>query len=248
MASTLIRPGKCKPDMTFLRQFPGKRRFERVSEDDWNAPLPPLDIAGFGQIVQLEADVRVMSPKGGLVVARKWPSKSYIRNFARLLRNLFGQSVQLVDIGGTARTTAMNTAPGVTGAALIAELNQVLTSSANPEWSGLQMAIGQGVAAEDHLRNDLVSRVGGIYSARQNVRTTVLDAATTTLEVTTGITNGQAASINVTEIGLYLAAIPTGTGGSSVGFRTLLAYDGIASTPVAAGGVIAPRYTMNFPV
>jgi len=27
-----------------------------------------------------------------------------------------------------------------------------------------------------------------------------------------------------------------------------MAYDGIASTPVASGGVIAPRYTMDFPV
>ena len=95
---------------------------------------------------------------------------------------------------------------------------------------------------------DLVARVGGIYSSRQNVRATVLNAATTTIEVTTGITNGQATTINVTEIGLFLFAMILGVGPAAVPFSTLMAYDGIASTPVASGGVIAPRYTMDFPV
>jgi hypothetical protein len=112
-----------------------------------------------------------------------------------------------------------------------------------------RMAIGNGVAAENHQRNDLVARVGGIYSARQNLVTTVLTALTTTLQITSGITNAQAASINVTEIALFLSAQNTsGTTNSKVPFSTLLAYDGIASTPVASGGVIAPRYTMDFPV
>lgn len=250
-SSTLIRPGKCKPDTVFLRQFPGKRRFERVSFDDWSAPLPHKDIAGFGHILRLEADVRVWAPDGQLQIARKWPSHSYIRNFARLLRNMFGQSVQLVDRAGGLRTTPMNTVPGVSGTCLIPEVSAETTttgSSANPELSGAAMAIGNGVAAEVHTRNDLVARVGGIYSARQNVRTSVLTTATTTLEVTSGITNGQAASINVTEIGMFLFAMVTGVGNSAVPFSTLLAYDGIASTPVAAGGVIAPRYTMDFPI
>lgn len=247
-SSTLIRPGKCRPDTNFLRQFPGKRRFQRVSESDWNAPLPPMDIAGFGQIIQLEADVRVMSPRGDLQVARKWPSRSYIRNFARLLRNLFGQTVQLVDIAAVARTTLMNTNAGVSGAGLTAGLNFTVSQAGNPENAGLGFAIGQGVPLEDHLRNDLVSRVGPIVSSRNNVRTTVLDAATTTLEVTTGITNGQAAPIGVTEIGLYLYAMQLNASFDAVPFITLIAYDGIVSVPVASGGVIAPRYTMNFPV
>lgn len=250
-SATLIRPGKCRPDTLFLRQFPGKRRFERVSEEDWSAPLPHKDIAGFGHILRLEADVRVWAPNGQLQLARKWPSRSYIRNFARLMRNIFGQSVQLVDRNGGLRTTPMNTIPGVTGTGLIPEVEEETVNTgtgANPELSGAAMAIGNGVAAEVHTRNDLVSRVGGIYSARQNVRTSVLDTATTTLETTSGITNGQAASINVTEIGMFLFATVTGVGNSTVPFSTLLIYDGITSTPVAAGGVIAPRYTMDFPV
>lgn len=235
----------------FLRQFAGKRRFERVSKDDWDAPAPHKDIAGFGHILRLEADVRVWDKDGELLIARKFPSRSYIRNFARIMRNTFGENVQLVDRNGTPRTVALNNNPGVGAVGLIPEIFQETTSAgaqANPEDSGVAMAIGDGVAAEVHTRNDLVSRVGGIYSARQNLVTTVLSLATTTLQVTNGITNGSAASVNITEIGMFLFAVLTGVSASSVPFSTLLAYDGIVSTPVPAGGVIAPRYTMDFPM
>ena len=253
MASTLldkIRTGKCRPDTTFLRQFPGKRRFERVSQDDWNESLPHKDIAGFGHILRLEADVRVWSPDGQLQMARKWPSRSYIRNFARILRNLFGSNIQLVDRSANLRSTILNNAgsgqqgfiPAIVTETDSASLNQVA------ELSGAGMAIGQGVAAESHTRNDLVSRVGAVYSARQNVRTTVFSTATTTIEITTGITNGQATSVNITEIALFLFAQVAGASYVATPFSTLLAYDGITSTPVATGGVIAPRYTMDFPV
>lgn len=243
-----MRKGKAKPETVYLRQFPGKRRFERVSLDDWNEPLPHKDIAGFGHILRLEADVRVWSPDGQLEVAKKWPSRSYIRNFARIMRNMFGQSVQLVDTGATPRTVGLNNATSNTAGSLLATVSTTVGAAGNPELAGGGMAIGNGVAAEVHTRDDLVSRVGGIYSARQNLVTTVLDTSTTTLQVTSGITNAQAASINVTEIGYYLFAIVAASGTSVVPFATLLIYDGITSTPVASGGVIAPRYTMDFPV
>jgi hypothetical protein len=235
----------------YLRQFPGKHRFERVSRDDWEARLPLRDVAGWGHVGRLEGDVRVFSPDGDLLICRKWVSRSYIRNFARTMRNIFGENVQLVDRNGTLRTVALNNAPGVGAAGLIPQIIQETTgagTAANPDFSGGAMAIGNGVAAEVHTRNDLVSRVGGIYSARQNLVTTVLTTATVTLQITTGITNGQAASVNITEIGLFLFAIPTGVTPSAVPFSTLFAYDGITSTPVASGGVIAPRYTLDFPI
>lgn len=69
-----------------------------------------------------------------------------------------------------------------------------------------------------------------------------------TLEVTTGVTNGQATSINVTEIGLFGFFSIANFQQSQSPFATMLIHDGITSTPVAAGGVIAPRYTMDFPI
>ena len=239
--------------VTYLRQFPGKRRFQRVSKDDWEAPLPRKDIAGFGHILRLEADVRVFAPKTGeLLIARKWPSKSYIRNFARVMRNIFGQNVQLVDISANNQTVPLNNATGVGGGGFITGLLNYATQfnqNGNPELSGLGMAIGQGAFVANHQRNDLISRVGGIYSSRQNVRTSVQNTSTFTLEVTTGVTNGQATTINVTEIGMFLFAMTNAQAASTAcPFATLFAHDGIASTPVASGGVIAPRYTMDFPV
>jgi hypothetical protein len=231
--------------------FPGKRRFEKVSKEDWEAPLPHRDIGGYGHILRLEVDVMVMDRSGELVVAKKWPSRSYIRNFARIMRNIFGQNVQLIDRTGIARTTVLNSP--ISSVGLIPRIDPEttggLSADGNPELSGAGMAIGNGVAVEEHTRNDLVSRVGGIYSARQNVRTSALTTSTVTLEITTGITNAQGTSINVTEVGLFLFALTaSGPNNSRVPFSTLLAYDGVPSTPVATGGVIAPRYTMDFPI
>ena len=236
----------------FLRQFPGKTRYQRVSEDDWNAPLPHRDIAGFGHILRLEADVRVWSPAGDLVSARKWPSRSYIRNFARIFRNMFGQNVQLVDTAGNLRTVALNNTDFGNGGILIPGLvpfnGAQVGQAQNPELSGAAMGIGNGVFVANHQANDLVNRVGGIVSSRNNVRTSVQTTATVTLEITTGITNSQAASINVTEIALFMFVSQLNAAPSSVPFATMLAHDGISITPVAAGGVIAPRYTMDFPI
>jgi hypothetical protein len=227
----------------YLRQF--------FSKEDWEARLPLKDIAGWGHVGRLELDVQVYRPDGELVIARKMPSRSYIRNFARIMRNTFGENVQLVDRTGTLRTTPLNNNPSSGGLGLIPQITQETVgtgTSANPEMSGAGMAIGDGVAAEVHTRNDLVNRVSPIISARNALITTVLTTATTTIQVTCGITNSTAASVSVTEIGMFLFAVPTAVATSVVPFSTLLAYDGITSTPVAAGGVIAPRYTMDFPM
>ena len=250
-SALLIRPGKAKPDSDrlFLRQFPGKKRFELVTEDDWKAPLPHKDIAGYGHVLRLEADIRVFNPNGQ-ILHRKWPSRSYIRNFARLLRNTFGQSVQLVDRAGNAQTSTLTNA-GQNGCGVIPGLSQEtssLNTSANGESAGAAFAIGNGVAAEVHTRNDLVSRFSDLISARSGVRTSVLTTSTLTLEITVGIVNGTAASVNITEIGLFCTMLTTGGLATALGFSTLMAYDGITSTPLAAGGVLAPRYTMDFPM
>lgn len=235
----------------YLRQFTGKRRMEKVSKDDWLAPEPLRDIAGWGHVGRLTVDVRVWAPDGELLLCKKKPAHSYIRNFARLMRNIFGQTVQLVDRNGNPFSTVMNTDAGVGNNSLIPGIYQETTnqgSTGNPEQSGVGFAIGNGVAAEVHTRNDLVARISPIISSRNNVRTSVLNTATMTLEVTTGITNGQAVVVNVSEIGLFLFASNFNTGFGVVPASTLLIYDGIGATPVASGGVIAPRYTMDYPM
>lgn len=235
----------------YLRRFPGKKRFQTVSKDDWEAPMPHRDIGGWGHVLTLEADVRVWAPDGELVAARKWPSRSYIRNFARIMRNLFGESVQMADRLGTLRTVQYNNTGSGFGVmpGLDLETTGNVNQSNNPDMTGAGMAIGQGVPAEDHRRNDLVSRVGGVYVARQNVTTPTLTTATTTLQVTSGITNATAGSIDITEMGMFLfMKVSGGSYSSCVPFSTLLAYDGFSAVPVASGGVIAPRYTMNFPI
>lgn len=235
----------------YQRKFPGKRHFDKVSKDDWMEPLPHYDIAGWGHVGRLEADIRVWAPDGELVICKKWPAHSYIRNFARIMRNIFGQTVQLVDRNGASVSTAMNTTPGVGNNGLIPGIFQETTnqgSTGNADQSGLGFAIGNGVAAEVHTRNDLVSRVSAIITSRNNVTTSALTTSTTTLQVTTGITNSQAVTLNISEIGLFLMAQAFNTSFGVVPFSTLLIYDGITSTPVATGGVIAPRYTMDYPM
>lgn len=255
MASIILPPGmrrgKAKPDVPLFRRFPGKSRFERVSQEDWDAVLPVKDIAGFGHIGRLTADIRVMSKHGDLVIARKWESNSYIRNFARILRNLFGQNVSLVNIDASVIPTALLNGASAAGVGLTPELSfqpAGAGGSANPEQSGAGFQIGNGVPNESHTRNALVAPVSPVISSRNNVRTSVQNTSTTTLEITTGITNGQAVTVNVTEIGLFLFFMQNNFNRSIVPYQTLIAYDGIASTPVATGGVIAPRYTLDFPV
>ena len=249
--STIFVARAPRPKSKFLRLFPGKSSFERVSEKDWDATLPVKDVAGYGHVGRITADIRVMDRHGELLIARKWPSRSYIRNFARIMRNTFGQSVQLVDRAAGNQTVALANASAVGGACFIPEIvfeTAGVSQSANPEDSGVAMAIGNGVPNENHQRNDLVARVGSIYSSRNDIRTSVQNTSTTTLEVTKGITNGQAVSVNITEIGMFLFAMTNSSQRSVVPFSTLLIYDGIVSTPVPTGGVIAPRYTMDFPI
>jgi len=159
--------------------------------------------------------------------------------------------VQLVDSGGGSVTVMLNNGTGVGGLGLTPEVSLSPGSfgaTANPELSGAGFQIGNGVPLESHTRNALVAPVGPIISSRNNVRTSVQNTSTTTLEITTGITNSQAVTVNVTEIGLWLFFISNATNRSVVPDITLIAYDGITSTPVATGGVIAPRYTLDFPV
>jgi len=229
----------------FLKLFPGDKDFREVSEREWDVPYEPFkDQNGLGNILGLTADVRVFDRPGGrLLVARKWPSRSFIRNFARLMRMMFsGANVDMLSTAAAPFATKMALDSFFSG-------HGVMPRRSTIHRSGAGMAVGDGAAAEDHTRSDLVSRIGDIITANGAVATTVDSAATLTLQITQGITIAQSGGITAREIALFLLIPykdlePTTTEGAP----TLVAYDGIADTPVAQGGVIAPRYTLNFPV
>ncbi len=110
------------------------------------------------------------------------------------------------------------------------------------------MGVGDGVAAEDHTRDDMVAQALERTPAQRSVRTTAQTTSTLTLQIDAAIANGTSSSVLVTEIALYCVMVPAAGNTGQVGTQYLMAYDGIASTPVAAGGSIAPRYILDFPV
>lgn len=227
----------------FLRMFPGERDYKEVSEREWDAPIPHPDKDGWGNVLALTADVRVWDRPGGkLLVAKKWPSRSFIRNFARIMKMLFSNvNENVLKFDAASFPTAL-TMSGAGGAGLVPNRTTQLQTGAG-------MAVGDGASSEDHTRNDLVSRVGGIIVANGSVATTVDSAATLTLQITQGITIAQSGGITAREIALFLFLFNQATFDlNAAGHASLMAYDGISDTPVAQGGVIAPRYTMDFPV
>lgn len=228
----------------FLKLYPGEKDFREVSESEWERPLEFGDVNGWGNILNLTGDVRVWDrPFGKLLVAKKWPAKSFIRNFARIMRNYFQTAnVQVVDINASAFTLSINqNGPGFSGG-LVPNRNFVFAA-------GAAMAVGDGTAIEDHTRNDLVNRVGDLILANSAVATTVDSTATLTFQITQGITIAASGGITAREIGLFQYLREVNTAPTNVeGRPSLVAYDGIADTPVSQGGVIAPRYTLNFPV
>jgi hypothetical protein len=235
---------------TFLKLFPGDKDFREVSEKEWNAPYEPFgDKGGYGNILGLTADCRVFDRPGGkLLLARKWPSRSFTMNFARLMSSLFSAAQStLVD-------TAQNNIDVTMGGSTVFQAGQagLLMRRSEIIGSGAGMAIGDGSGTEDHTREELYQRVGNIAVANGSVALTAQTTATFTFSITHGITIAVAGTTTVREIGLYLflrrkvspGHDPTGDEGTPF----LVAYDQVTPTPVAQGGVFAPRYTLNFPV
>ncbi len=245
MTTILVPKYERKP--LLLRQFPGKRNFSKVSSlDDLDLQLPVKDKDRWGHICRLDAGLRVFAPDGELLRAMRWPAKSYTRNFARIMRNILGGTNQLVDRTAVNRNTPWASADsnGIIGSITLPPS----LSQANSDGPGAIMAVGDGVAAEDHTRDDLVSPALQPAMARNGVRTTTQDATTITHQIDAAISNGGSSSVNVTEIALFYRGSDASMQASAVGLDFLLAYDGVTSTPVAAGGSIAPRYILDFPV
>lgn len=192
--------------------------------------------AGEGLVCHLEASLEKYDRQGGkLLEARKWPSKSYVRWFARIIRMIMsGVSETLTASDATVFTSVMLNDPLFGGGALVPNPN--LT-----DYTGANMAIGSGVGAEDSGYTNLIIPVAD-QVARQAVYTTTENAAQITFSVNEGITI-QAGSVAITEIGLFAYLFVFNTGNI---LRVLQAYDQVTSTPFTQGQVAVPKYTLSF--
>lgn len=192
--------------------------------------------AGDGLVCHLEASIEKYDRQGGkLLEARRWPSKSYVRWFARIIRQIMSSvNETLTDVNAVVFNSTMNVDPNFGTAGLVANPN--LT-----DYTGANMAIGSGVGAEDSGYTNLIIPVAD-QVARQAVYTTTENAAQITFSVNEGITI-QAGSVAITEIGLF-AYLFNSSGGAIM--RTLQAYDQVVSTPFTQGQVAVPKYTLSF--
>lgn len=229
-----------------LRQFPDKRSFCKVSREDMDAVMPVKDKNGWGHIGRLDAAISNFAPDGELLSERRWPARSYTRNMARILRGFLGHPTTLRTQAGVDQITVLNI---VDANGMLPTLTLPPTGASGKQFgSGALFIVGDGVALEDHLRDNLVNPALTPVDARQGVRTTVQSTVTMTLQIDAAISNGLSGSVNVTEIALFFNGADNSSQSNHPGYYFLLAYDGVASTPVAAGGSVAPRYILDFPV
>ena len=193
--------------------------------------------AGEGLVCHLEGELlKYDRPHGKLLEARRWPSKSYVRWFARIAR-MMGSSTgeNLEDDTATAYLSIMATD------ALFTSVAGFVGDPTTTDYTGANMAIGSGVGAEDSGYTNLIVPVAN-QVARQAVYTTTENAAQITFSVNEGITIIPAA-VSITEIGLFAYIQQFNTGQAR---RTLQAYDQVASTPFTQGQVAVPKYTLSF--
>jgi hypothetical protein len=229
-----------------LRQFPGKRNFCKVSQDDMDAVLPVKDKNGWGHVNRLDAGLSVFAPDGELLIQKRWPARSYTRNMARITRGILGHATTLRTQAGAEQGTILNIADG-NGLIPFLDLPPDVTTG-KQFGSGAIFIVGDGIASESHLNDNLVAPALVPVDARQGVRTTAQTTATLTLQCDAAISNGLSSSVNVTEISLFINIMDTGSQAFQPGLYVMIAYDGVSSTPVAAGGSVAPRYILDFPV
>lgn len=242
---------------TYLRQYPGEKLFVPVTEKEFERAMHPHEIEqrlgekDHGLIDFLECSFRVFDKPGGkLLIARRFPSQSYTRWFGRIVRMLHSfVSETLTDITGAAFTPSLvvpNNAIG--GCGFQGEPAVSVAACA-------QMAIGQGVGAEDSAYFDLIARIGDPQPANKSVVTTQLDAAWVSFFVDQGVTVAQIGGASISEVGLFTSPVPQGqspyttpTPGVFPNRKTLIAYDQITPVAVPQGGVFAPKYTLSYQV
>lgn len=241
----------------YLRQYPGEELFRRITRREFKRIIHPHEVERMlgekdhGLICYLECEIKVFDRPGGrLIHARRFPSRSYTRNMAHILRMMHSfVSETLIDLTGAAFfptwVVPNNTSGGVGFQGQPDVSNNVCA----------QMAVGQGVGPEDSSYFNLIAPVGDPQPANKSVVTTQQDAAGVSFFVDQGVTVAAIGGANISEVGLFTAPVPQGqnpfstfAGGNFPNRRTLIAYDQITPIAVPQGGVIAPKYTLAFAV
>lgn len=229
-----------------LRQFPGENLFREVSAKEFAHDFHPHEMEKMfgkgedGLVVSLETEIAVYERPGGkLLEARRWPSRSFVRNFGRIVRMLFtGVSETVLDIAGTPYHTAMYK-NNFGQAALTPDPFQ-------QELAGAALAIGNGVPDEDSGRRCMVSPVA-YQTVKNSVYTTTENAVTLAFSITDGLTVNNALGETITEVGLFAQFQSQGESNPAQrGIATLMAYDGVTPLVVSHGGVVVPKYSMAF--
>lgn len=220
----MLRKSLPPEDLRKLEEF---ERFLGVEKDP--------GFGGRSLAAGLEASLSKYDSVGGrLLEARKWPSRSYVRWIARVMRMLFSFVTEtLTASDATINTMAYTVEVGSTSG--------VLQSPTTVERTGANMAIGDGAGAEDSGYTDLISPIDN-QVARKSVWTSVEDAVQITFNCAEGITIAAPGGVTVREIGLFCSMQNT----SGVQKRVLFAYDQVTPTVFTQGQVAVPKYEMDF--
>jgi hypothetical protein len=94
---------------------------------------------------------------------------------------------------------------------------------------------------------DLIGR----EDARTSVFDAVIDTTTYSFSIMAAFEITAPAGETVTEVGLLShirLSSDTDSTNAPAGRHVLLAYDAVTDTPVSQGGIVTPRYTLEFPV
>jgi len=202
-----------------------------------------LTRSGWGRVVGLETEVSVYDPSGKLIIQRRWESRSFVRNFGRLIKALFENTLtgnQLIDVNSSLFSQALLTSSSGTVSLVPRPGGQVTPNT------GAMIAIGNGTPDEKSSNVSLVNLVSN-QDARMSTTISAEDAVKIEFSITEGITVTTVGGVNVSEVGLFARCREITDIASALPRRVLIAYDEV--NPVIAvpyGGVIAPKYTLSF--
>lgn len=207
----------------------------------------------WGQVCVLTAGLDVYDKEGGSIIAtRAWEARSYVRNFARLVRAIFNAvEPTLINQAAGSFSASTTTNPAFDTARLVPKptSNNSTPLSLGRGYTGAMLGVGTGSPSEDMSRTNFVVEYRTV-DARLSPSLLEQSSTNFSFQIAQGITVSDSAGITVSEIGLFGRVRDNdGLGFTKNPEVVLMAYDGVSpGIFVPQGGVIAPKYTLSFPV